>query len=123
MPFTATGGSAQDITVDGVNYRAHTFTSDQNFVVSEGGEVEYLIIGGGGGGGIDLGGGGGGGGVRTGTVTLAPGTYSVVIGQGASGSTSHSSTGGKGGDSSFNSLIALGGGGGKSRSSGTGNSE
>jgi hypothetical protein len=123
MPFTATGGSAQDITVDGVNYRAHTFTSDQNFVVSEGGEVEYLIVAGGGGGGLDLGGGGGGGGVRTGTVTLAPGTYSVVIGQGGSGSTSQSNTGSKGDNSSFNNIIALGGGGGKSRNSGTGNSE
>ena len=37
-------------TTSGV-YTIHTFTSPGNFVVTSGGEVEYLIVGGGGGGG------------------------------------------------------------------------
>ena len=43
----ASGGTK---TTSGI-YTIHTFTSPGNFVVTNGGEVEYLIVGGGGGGG------------------------------------------------------------------------
>ena len=55
---SATGGTITFIT----GYTIHTFTSSGNFVVTSGGEVEYLVVAGGGGGGADRGGGGGGGG-------------------------------------------------------------
>jgi hypothetical protein len=47
----ATGGTVTDIVVDGVPYRVHTFTTSGDLVVTQGGEVEYLIVAGGGGGG------------------------------------------------------------------------
>ena len=54
----ATGGTVTDVG----GYRIHTFNSGANFVVTQGGEVDYLVVGGGGGGGRDAGGGGGAGG-------------------------------------------------------------
>lgn len=84
--------------------------------------VDYLIVGGGGGsgGGFDTGGGGGGGGgmVLTGTYTVVPGTnYTVNVGDGGLGGISIRSpvsetNGSPGEQSSFDTLTALGGGGG-----------
>ena len=51
-PVVATGGDGESI-IDRMvmPYRVHTFTTSDDFVVSRGGEVEYLIVAGGGGGG------------------------------------------------------------------------
>lgn len=84
--------------------------------------VEYLVVAGGGGsgGGFDTGGGGGGGAgmVLTGSVSVTPGTiYDVVVGDGGAGGVSIrspvSETDGFPGDNSvFDSISAIGGGGG-----------
>lgn len=66
--------------------------------------VDYLLVGGGGIGGSTLHGGGGGGRVIPGTDVLAVGSYSVVIGAGATVANTN------GGDSTFNGHTAKGGG-------------
>ena len=105
-PITATGGSKSTLG----SYTLHTFTSTQDFVVSEGeGKIEYIIIAGGGGGGGYGGGvfgaGGGAGGYRTNvpgqtsggnsptepvSTTITPGTYAVVVGGGGASETNGS---------------------------------
>ena len=91
-----------------------TITSSGNWTVPTGVTLlkdVWIIAGGGGGGGN--GGGGGAGGVRHLTnYTVTPATsITVVIGAGGDGDTAGSySTGSKGGNSSFDSLIAYGGG-------------
>jgi predicted acyltransferase (DUF342 family) len=111
----ATGGT---VSTSG-DYKIHTFTESNNFVVTNGGTVEYLMVGGGGSGSsgrIDLyvpGGGGGGGGVIQGTITVSPGTYSVGVGDGGAAVewlNGSGREGNPGSDTTFNSLIALGGG-------------
>jgi uncharacterized protein YjdB len=80
-------------------------------------EIKVLIVAGGGGGGNDMGGGGGGGGVISQTIVSQPSTtpYAVVVGDKGSGSLAGTQArGSNGGNSSFGSLIALGGGGGAS---------
>jgi hypothetical protein len=86
--------------------------------------VEYLVVGGGGGsgGGYDNGGGAGGGGgmVRTGTLSVSPGTsYTIQVGDGGIAGTSNRDTpsetqGGSGANSRFGTITSLGGGGGYS---------
>ena len=82
----ASGGTSTDITDpnDGLNYTAYTFTADDDFVVTTGGEFEYLIVGPGGPGGSQEGfagtGGGAGGDVLSGSITLPAGTYPVALG-------------------------------------------
>ena len=115
--------SGGTITTTG-NYRVHDFTSSGSFVTPvELTDVEYLIVGGGGGGGSSgyVAGGGGGGGFRTSVVgatsganssaesriTVASGTHAVTVAATASAST-------QGNDSTFQSITALGGGGGTS---------
>ena len=108
-PFSATGGT---ITYSG-GYTIHTFTTNDTFVPNGTGEVEFLIVGGGGGGGETIGGGGGGGGVVKSLSKVTAQNYSVTIGTGgAGGSGSGYPAGIKGGDSSFNGIVAIGGGGG-----------
>jgi hypothetical protein len=127
---SATGGAISQTTVQGQTFNVHTFTTvgTTNFVVSSIGTepyVEYLIVAGGGGGGMDMGGGGGGGGVLTGIVNLSSATtYPVVVGAegngapragfgaGTQGIANHvyTITGTNGGNSSWNGLVALGGG-------------
>ena len=113
---TATGGT---VTTDG-DFKVHTFTSSGTFVVTNTtGTLEpitYLMVGGGGSGGAksttDMiqGGGGGAGGLLTGTQTLALNTsYSVTIGAGAAYVTSTSNPA-NGGNTTFSSFTALGGG-------------
>ena len=82
--------------------------------------VTYLVVGGGGGAGngYDNGGGGGGGGgmVRSGTLSVTPGTvYTVTVGAGGAGGANIRSDrpGTAGSDSVFGSIVSLGGGGGK----------
>ena len=106
--FSATGGTETAYT----GYKVHTFTSSGDFVVGgSGGEVDILIVGAGGGGGRGNGayggGGGGGGGFKyfSGKELTASTTYAVVIGAGAVYQSVSS-----GGNSSFGSDVALGGG-------------
>ena len=112
----ATGGTI----VTSGGYKYHTFTSSGSFIVSVGGDVEYLIVAGGGGSGT---GGGGAGGylAATGLTLSAATTYGIVVGGGGAGGSS-STRGTNGVDTTFNSLTAIGGGGG-SRNDRCGGSE
>lgn len=120
--FTASGGTETDITVGGIDYKVHTFTSSGTFTVSSGSrEIEYLVIAGGGGGSLsnaETGGGaggaggyrcsvsgensGGGGSAET-PLTLGPGSYTVTVGAGGADRAS-------GSNSVFSSVTSLGGG-------------
>jgi hypothetical protein len=125
---TASGGTETTITQNSINYKVHTFTSSGAFIVTGGGEIEYLVIGGGGGAsGRDIGGGGGAGGYRcnvTGessgggassepVVNLPPGTYTITVGAGGAGGTDGGAAS-PGANSVFSSITAIGGGAGKS---------
>ena len=111
-----TGGT---ITTSG-GYRYHEFTSSGDFVVSsELTGVDYIVVAAGGGGGGWGGGGGAGGLINQTSQTLSAATYPIVLGAGgygagaAAGYTSGVYTSGAdGGDTTFNSLTAIGGGGG-----------
>ncbi|MGA1050264.1 MAG: type II secretion system protein [Minisyncoccia bacterium] len=106
---TATGGNITTINQNGIWYKVHTFLTNGTFTVTTGGEVEYLVVGGGGPGGqggAGVGGGGGGaGGFRTATgFAVIAGTSPVTVGSGSS------TVGVNGENSSFSSVISLGGG-------------
>jgi len=111
----ATGGnSVYETDVEGTTYAVHVFraTGNTDFVVTQGGRVEYLIVGGGGGGSgnfYDDGGGGGAGGLISGFTTVTPQTYTITVGGGGAG---QEGSGGSGGNSVAFGLTALGGGGG-----------
>ena len=86
-------------------------------------EVEVLVVaGGGGGGGGDVGSGGGAGGlIYNSNFAVTPGTQlTVTVGAGGAGSSTYNIDGSNGSPSVFGSLEAIGGGGGASWSSGTG---
>lgn len=108
------GNNTSDITINGVNYRIHTFSSTglSNFTVSRAGLVEYLLVAGGGAGGdtgsSGGGGGGGGGGVVAGSIVLLPDTYQVVVGQGGVPQDTASKQFGE--DSTVFGITAIGGG-------------
>lgn len=104
-----TGGT---VTVDG-DYRVHTFTAGDTFVVPAGDGVtaEVLLVGGGGAGGSYRAGGGGGGGVvHQAAVVLPAGSYAVNVGAGGSEPPESYGRGGDGGDSSAFGYTAYGGG-------------
>ena len=130
---TATGGT---ITTCG-DFKIHTFTSDGNFVVTDGGQpggsntVEYLVVAGGaGGGGDDIGAGGGAGGFRFASPSIAPltypakplagpanlpvsaQTYPISVGAGGTNGSPSCRKGGAGANSIFSSITSAGGGGG-----------
>jgi hypothetical protein len=122
-PIEATGGS-EVVTVGG--YKYHLFDSSSSFDVTNGGDVEILVIGAGGGGGSDGtstgNGGGGGAGAKEPasgytTQTLTVGNYTVTIASGGIASQSASTIGGTPSATSFagtSTISALGGGGGGS---------
>ena len=117
----ATGGTQTDVTDSGVKYRVHTFSTvgTSNFVVTNGGEVEYLIVAGGGGGGgrYHSGGGGAGGVIQHKGFSVTPQTYSIVVGDGGSAGLSlptSSQPGDNGENSTAFGQTAQGGGGGAS---------
>jgi hypothetical protein len=89
-----------------------TFTSSTTWTAPSGvTSVNYLVVAGGGGGYIA---GGGAGGLRTGTLSVTPGsTYTVTIGAGGG-------AGSNGNDSTFSSITSLGGGNGFGSSGGSG---
>lgn len=114
--FSATGGTQ---TIDGL-YTVHTFDTvgTQSFSVLGGRptDVEVLVVAAGGGGaGADgvqrAGGGAGGGGVRTAALTLAPGAYTVTVGDGGLPGVGNAN-GSDGGASAFDAIATVGGGGG-----------
>ena len=98
-------------------YTYHTFTSSGNFVNTIASlSTEFLLVAGGGGGGSGDDGtgggtGGGAGGAIDGTATLSAATFAIVIGAGGSGGKRvNGPEGTNGGDSTFNSNTAIGGG-------------
>ena len=118
---TGTGSKAigGTVTTSG-SYTIHTFTSSGMFTPTTNVNVDYLVVAGGGGvANSHAGGGGGGGGLLTSTAySVTSGTsYSVIVGAGGAGapySYSAPETGlpSSGSNSSFHSLVAIGGGGG-----------
>lgn len=103
-PCNGTGGT---ITRGAGNSCIHTFTSEGNFSLDTDLNVEVLVVAGGGGGGRGIysggGGGGGGGVVYNSSYSLSSGIHSVTIGAGGGPMS-------KGFNSSFGSLVAIGGG-------------
>lgn len=99
-----------------------TFNGNGSFTPTLGGSAKSLIVAGGGGGGSDAAGGGGGGGViYNASVSLTNQTYSIVVGDGGNGGSGVYNNSGvitptNGGNSSFNSEVAIGGGYGGGRS-------
>lgn len=89
-PISASGGIETTITVNGRQFRVHSFTTvgTSSFVVSNAGterQIEYLVVGGGGGGSraeFSIGGGGGAGGMVEGTAQIVATTYVVEVGAG-----------------------------------------
>lgn len=109
----------------GYMYRVHKFLypNSDAFVVPSTFTGKLLVVGGGGSGGGGFGpqgwgGGGGGGAVFYDDYIFTVGSYTVIIGQGAThvGEFPNARRGANGGDSSFDSLICYGGGGGGSSS-------
>lgn len=132
-----TGGAIADFTLNGIDYRTHTFTSGTSsaFVGFKGLRVEYLVIGGGGGGGgsgnMTTAGGGGAGGYRSsvkgetsgGGANAEPSIVfpfgiqlSITVGAGGNGGSDYFNTNGSNGGSSsitgtgITTITALGGG-------------
>lgn len=117
ISMNATGGSKIPNADSGNGYVYHVFESSGSLVVSGGGgNIEVLIVGGGGSGAGGQGGGGAGGGIVHGpSIPVTPGTYPVTIGAGGAAvptNVQYSTDGNNGSPSSFNSVTALGGGGG-----------
>ena len=78
-------GNVHTCIVDDI-YKTHIFTGNGTFSVTQGGMVEYLLVGAGGGGGMDMGGGGAGGAVIEGTFEVAATTsYTITVGIGGFG--------------------------------------
>ena len=90
-PVIASGGVESTITVNGIQYRVHAFTTvgSSSIIIHDPGSdgyVEYLVVAGGGGGGMDMGGGGGGGGVLTGIYPVRTSeVISLSVGNGGFG--------------------------------------
>jgi len=94
---------------DGLNVIPRSFSISSSATVSS---VEYLVVAGGGSGGGDYGGGGGAGGMKYGTLGVAySSSYTVTVGQGATGATGAGIRGNNGNPSVFASISTTGGGG------------
>jgi hypothetical protein len=122
--IVATGGTIT--TANG--FRIHTFTTvgttsgATNFIITSaattGANVQILVVGGGGGGGTNTGGGGGGGGAAfVSSQIIQLGSYAVTVGAAGNGSPG-AGVATNGGNSSFNSIVGIGGGAGGSYSRG-----
>jgi len=108
---SATGGTTTDVTIGGLNYRIHAFTTNGTFSVSAGGLVDALIVGGGGGANSafpGMPGGGGGGVVEQASILITAQNYSITVGAG--GLTVGNGTAGTGGGSSSALGYTAGGG-------------
>ncbi len=107
----STGVTFSNITVSSVNYRLAVMTNGGQLVVTQDGPAEWEVIASGGAGGNTRAGGGGAGKRKTGSGTLTAATYTAVVGAGVAGRGTQGQ-GANGNDSSFNGLVAVGGGGG-----------
>ena len=100
-------------------FKVHTFLGNDTFYMDSTTACDILIVAGGGGGGNGnngAGGGGGAGGFKYYPAkSTAAGTFAVTIGTGGAGSTSGGARGTNGSNSSFSTLVSLGGGGGGSQ--------
>lgn len=118
--LSASGGI---IETPGNGYKYHIFVHPEipsspypdTFVISSGIEtVDMLVVAGGGGGGSGYYGGGGGGGavIQGASISLTPGTYQLYVGNGGVGGIypPGPSGGQNGGNSAFDTVVALGGG-------------
>jgi hypothetical protein len=124
VPFGATGGTISTVTIGGVTYKLHVFTSSGTFTPNGAGNVAVAVVAGGGAGGRSYGdndtgkGGGGAGGVvfkAVHEVTADP--YTITVGGGGAGRTSENNNssygqGANGGNSVAFGVTAKGGGGG-----------
>ncbi len=94
---------------DGLNVIPRTFSITSNYLVP----AEYLVVAGGGGGAGRHAGGGGAGGMRSGTLSVLPGsTHTITVGLGGSGAANNegSAIAYSGQNSIFSSITSLGGG-------------
>jgi len=112
VPVIVTGGT---LTSDSTYYY-RSFSTTGSLTTNSSLNTDVLIVGGGGGGGNDVGSGGGAGGVVLKTNYTVPiGTYSIAIGSGGPGRANSTNTDPSsnysGTNTTFNSLIAYGGGG------------
>ena len=115
-----TGGTVTSYSSGGTDYTVNSFTASGTFVIPKDGTVDYFMIAGGGGGGGAQGtwtaaGGGGAGGYLTGaasSVLLSNSPFTVTVGNGGAAGSGFAS-GFAGQDTTFNSLTAVGGGGGR----------
>jgi hypothetical protein len=111
-PVFASGGAVLYGT-DGTVYHIFTAAGTSSFTVDKAANVEVMVVAGGGGGGACIAGGGGAGGlIFSSSFSLSTGSYQVIVGAGGSGSLVRGTTGSKGQDSAFGSIISFGGGGG-----------
>ena len=129
IPLQATGGTVTDSVVGNITYRTHTFynTGANTFNVTNlgttGNKAKVLVVAGGGGGGMDMGGGGGAGGViYTPAYNIsATGAINFTVGAGGAGSPAAGTNGQpsahqytisakQGGNSTFGTVTATGGG-------------
>lgn len=123
-----TGGEINSYIENNLIYLSHTFTAVGNSTLEvvdapDGTlEAEVLVVGGGGGGGGIIGGGGGGGGFVEAPATLSVGTYTATVGDGGIGGRGWNfspQNGVNGQNSSFDTIVALGGGYGGGHGNGT----
>jgi len=120
----ATGGTTQTYNIGGTDYVSHTFLSSGTFTLNSNKTVDVLLVGGGGAGAAHTtvsstgGGGGGAGGFRTIQMSLTAGSFAATVGGGGSAGTSADPGGvlsSNGGNTTFNSYSAQGGGRGDAR--------
>ncbi len=97
---SCSGGNTVD-TTSMSGYKIHVFTSSGTLTCTAGGTIQYLIVAAGGGGGWGGGAGGAGGLIYNSAATISATSYSITVGAGS---------GGKGGNSVFNNITAIGGG-------------
>lgn len=124
--YRTSGGEVAEV----ANKRIHIFRQTGTFTTYVPLIADVLVVAGGGGGGQHTttngnGGGGGGGYIYQTNYSIAPGTYTVTVGAGGSGTHTWSTISrvGKNGENSvFSTLTAIGGGGGGAQSTGNGQS-
>ncbi|TNF37085.1 MAG: hypothetical protein EP329_04060, partial [Deltaproteobacteria bacterium] len=111
IPVIATGGIESTYVDGAITYKVHRFTASDTFVVTHGGDIDYLVVAGGGAGGSDYNhcGGGGAGGLLEGTLAVTAQSYPIVVGAGGTTRGGAGSNGGNGEDSTAFGLTAVGG--------------
>lgn len=113
-PLVATGGTESEIIISGVTWKTHYFYTGGTLNISslgDDGTVSYLVVAGGGGGGAGgsgAAGGGAGGYLAVDNYSVTSGNKTITVGSGGSAQSS-------GQNSSFASIIAIGGGSGGSQ--------